>query len=144
MIAGFLISPAIPALLSYFLGMLSSSKQWEVLWMTNIVLIPGYIAALLFGIPTYLVLKKKGKKDLLHYSLAGAFIGFLTYALFFWPTVVYNLSFGTEHAIGVFRNTAGYSIVGTVSGLIAGIVFWFIAIRTAGDEPWRLPPTESR
>lgn len=139
-IAGFLISPAVPALMMYLLALISSSKHWEVLWLTNIVLIPGYIAALLFGIPAYLILKKKGKKELLHFSAAGAFVGFMTYALFFWPAVIEGIFYGKAHAVGVLRNTAGYSIVGTVSGLIAGIVFWFIAIRSIGNTGLSSPP----
>lgn len=129
LILGFIVAPAVPALIMY-LYQIDSIESWELTWIVTVVLVLAYVAAIFLGIPTYLYLRKKSKDSLLSYVLAGVLIGFTLYLIIFFPTVVFGaISSSMEHAVTLFINTVGYSVFGVCSGLVSSIVFWGVAIR---------------
>jgi len=82
---GFLVAPAVPALLLYLLstGNFSYGVRKNVVEILVIIAIIGYLAALIIGFPIYSLLKRKGIDSFPAYLVAGALIGFVFYVLCF-------------------------------------------------------------
>ena len=125
---GFLVSPAIPALLVYLISCIFDSHSGAA-WSAKLILVMGYLAGLIIGVPTYLLLRKINKTSFLAYIVSGLLVGLIFSLIIVVLSVTDAYNYGFEHAVGVFRNTIGSSLMGMVSGAIAGGVFWFISVR---------------
>ncbi|WP_458366812.1 hypothetical protein [Burkholderia pseudomallei] len=125
---GFLVSPAIPAIVIYAWQLLASKKS-EAEWGATVFLIFGYIAALIFGAPAYLLLRYLRITSLRAYLLAGFSIGALAGILIFLPDVVRNWNSNYRHAILLLIN--GFPLMGGAAGLLASWVFWLLSVRGA-------------
>jgi FtsH-binding integral membrane protein len=127
-VIGFLVSPAVPALGLYLINLCFVSRQ-EALLAGGILATLGYAAAVVVGMPAYLIMRKRSAASLRAYLMVGGLIGLLFYFLFFgvWGLVSYQSA--PAHAIALMRNSgaAGLTAIGYAS--IASGIFWLIAIR---------------
>jgi len=122
---GFLISPAIPAIVLYA-WQLFVSKKWEAEWGGAVFLIIGYIVALVFGVPTYLLLCYRRIMSLGAYLFAGFVMGALAGTLIFLPDAIKNWS--ASHGRSILLLINGFPIMGGIAGLLAAGVFWVVAV----------------
>lgn len=123
---GFLISPAVPALMIYVWQILAAKKT-DAEWGATVFLIIGYIAALVLGIPTYLLFRYRGIASLRAYVSTGFVMGMLAGILVFLPDVIKNWSSNHQHAVLILIN--GLPLMGGIAGLLASGIFWLIAVR---------------
>ena len=128
---GFLISPAAPALMIY-VWQIVASKKTEAEWGATVFLIMGYIATLVFGIPTYLLFRYRGIASLRAYLSTGFVMGVLAGVLVFLPDVIKNWSSNHQHAVSILIN--GLPLMGGIAGLSASGIFWLIAVRDVGPR----------
>jgi hypothetical protein len=129
---GFIISPTVPALAAYAWEIIAG-HEGEGRWACALFLAFGYLAAAIFGIPTYLIFLSRRNVGVAAYLSAGALIGALAVVLFFAPEVWVNWNSNRTHAVALLHN--GLPILGGISGAIAAGVFWFIAVRANRDAP---------
>lgn len=114
----FLVAPGAPVCaISLFL--LARGLKNEALLTVKVLTIFSYFAALFFGIPTYLALRKRNITSLRSYLVCGFGIGVILYLL----TAAY-LASKTTFPMLVFRNTIGLSILATGCGVLASLIFW--------------------
>jgi hypothetical protein len=125
---GFLVSPAIPAFLIYIAGCLFG-KYRDAVWTAMLILTMSYLAAFLIGIPIYLLLQKYKQKSFKAYIISGLLVGLIFSLIIFIFDVNEAYIYGAEHAHARAINSIGYVLLGTMSGAISGIAFWFIAIK---------------
>lgn len=95
----------------------------------------GYVAALVFGLPLYLLVLGKGpRRGAVVYAVSGAGIGLAAYGVI--------AAFLTIHALvtlafaDVFHFlylTRVFALLGTICGVVSGLVFWIVAVR-GGDR----------
>lgn len=125
---GLLVAPGGPALVLYLIGLLFVS-DWEAAWGPKILAVVGYLAALVFGVPVYFLLQRKGISSLMAYLIVGAAIGLLCYGLFFGLWVLTSSKMYPEHALVLFKNSLKPVLIAVVYATSASAVFWLIAIR---------------
>jgi hypothetical protein len=124
-LVGFLVAPAAPALALYLVNMNRESAP-----LLPLVLLPfAYAAALIFGVPLYLVLRRKGIGDLWAYLLLGAAIGLVSAALIFGIQALLSWSSAHEHAVALLRNSGRSIVLAVVYAAAASGLFWLIAVR---------------
>src|SRR4051794_22227705 len=117
---GFLVAPGVPALVLYLVNMNRENAPLLPLLLTP----PAYVAALVLGIPVYLVLRRKGIRSLPAYLILGSLVGIVFYALYFGAeTLLSPLS--APQLESALRQGA----IAAVYAAVASVVFWLIAIR---------------
>lgn len=128
----FLVAPAVPTLLIYVVQFFAA-ERWEAAWAASVIAIFGYLGALILGAPAHLILRSRAVTSLGAYLFVGMIIGVATYALVAIPSAISQWKHNSaETALLMLKNTAGFGITAAACGLIAGIVFWSIAIRKTG------------
>jgi hypothetical protein len=121
-ILGFFISPAVPALLLYLWQMSHLFTGYPLLAYDPILkiidvvlLLTGYLTAGFIGIPAYIVMQRWQVRNILIYLAVSGVIGLAPGMLL---SVIWGLS-----------NSEALSSIGGLYGLIAGGIFWLIAIK---------------
>lgn len=127
-VLGFLVSPGVPALGLYLINLCLVSRE-EALLAGVILATLGYAAAVVIGLPAYLIMRKRSPVSLGSYVMVGSLIGLLFYLLFFGVWGLGGYQSAPEHAIALLRNSgvAGLTAIGYAS--VASGTFWLIAIR---------------
>jgi hypothetical protein len=128
---GLLVAPAVPALVLFAVQWTLNSPG-DAVRAAGAVAIFGYAAAFLFGVPAHALLRRAHVRSLIAYAGMGALIGLAVYGVIFLPQAVQNARAGADAALLMLRNTAGFAVLGALSGLLASAVFWSIAVR-AGE-----------
>lgn len=124
-----LVAPGVPALTMYLIGLFFAS-DWQAEFWPIVLAIAGYLAALAFGVPAYLLMRRKNIVSFKAYVVVGALIGLCSYALFL------GLSFSyPEHSLQLLKNSLNLGIVATLYAVVASAVFWLIAIRNYARHP---------
>lgn len=125
---GFFVAPGAPALALYFINLVVVSRQ-EALLQGLILAALGYVAALVLGIPAYLMMKRKCAVGLSSHLIVGALIGLIFYVLYFglWGFISYQSY--PDHAIALIKNSMMAGVVAVVYAAVASGLFWWIAIR---------------
>jgi hypothetical protein len=122
---GFLVAPAVPALALYFVNV-----NGEAAPLIFFVLAPfAYAAALVLGLPVYLVLQRRGTRSLRAYLILGAAIGLVFAVLFFGIQALLSWTSAREHAVAVLKNSGRSVVLALVCAVVASAVFWLIAVR---------------
>ena len=129
-LVGFLVSPAVPALLLY-VGESMFLAQRDVQQGATVIALFGYFAAVVLGVPAYFLLRFKNITGLSSYLLLGALIGLAAYTVYFVPGMVLNWKLRPENALLMLRNSLGFAALALGSGCIASLVFWRISIRSS-------------
>jgi hypothetical protein len=125
---GFLVAPSVPALALYLIGLLFVSG-WEAVWGPKILAMFGYLAALVIGVPIYVILQRKGINSLKVYLGLGALIGLGYYVLLFGIWALLSWQTYPEHTLLLLKNSIKSGGVAVVYATITSAVFWLIAIR---------------
>jgi hypothetical protein len=100
------------------------------LWLLEFSALAGYPVALVFGAPTYLLLRWKGWVALRYYSVAGIAMGALAYFMAF----AYGNIFDAAWTAAAFAGqTIKFLPAAALCGVIGTVVFWIIA---RPDRPW--------
>lgn len=125
---GFLIAPAVPALIVYAAEVtrLTSSDAMKAAMAIGLF---GYLSALVLGVPAFLLLRWASRTSPVAYLTTGALIGLACYAVLFLPGAIQNWQGNPEGAALMIRNTAGFALLAVVAGSVAAVVFWAIAVR---------------
>lgn len=122
-IAGFVVSPLVMPLVIYitFLGIFGFENYNSDTTLTSIKTITWiyYIISLAVGVPAFFLLKSRGNESLRNYAIGGALTGLL---------LIIKIS---NSVVFLF-----YLLFG-VTGALAGICFWFVAIYQSNNLPRR-------
>ncbi len=125
---GLILAPGIPALFLYFVGLIFVSG-WEAAWSPKFLAAFGYLVALIFGIPAFYYLQRKGINSFQAYLILGALIGLTFYLLFFGIWALLSWQPYPEHAILLLKNSIKSGIIAIVYATVTSAVFWLITIR---------------
>jgi hypothetical protein len=125
---GFLVAPAIPALVLYLVNVSTSQEAAPLVFLLLAPL--AYAGALLFGLPAYLVMQRKRICTLRAYVIAGAMIGLLFAVLFFGVQALVSFSSAPEHSIALLRNSISSVGIAVIYAASAGALFWWIAVKS--------------
>jgi hypothetical protein len=120
-LVGFLVAPAFPGSLLYLYNFFWAGYGDAAVVGPFILVLYGYSAALVLGVPVHLLLHRKGIRRFSSYGLLGALIG----PVFFLITEVVmghpgTLAVRLQHAYGA-------ALVATVYASLAAVAFWAIA-----------------
>lgn len=129
---GFLVAPAVPGVLTYIYNLWRGYDDASIVWPYIITLL-GYVAALVIGVPLYLVLERKGIRSLGAYILIGAIIGAVFYVVFEMLT-----AYPGQHIYRLQQMPPAMLLAAAYSSL-ATAAYWLIAIahprnRRAGED----------
>lgn len=128
-LAGFLVAPAFPGALLYLYNYFWKGYGDVAVVGPFILVLYGYAAALVLGVPLYLVLQRKGIRSLLVYSLLGALSG----PVFFVISEALTAYPGTFAAR--LQHTYGAALVAAAYASLAAMTFWTIVIRPEQKSP---------
>nr|WP_143028962.1 hypothetical protein [Massilia sp. PDC64] len=118
---GFFVAPAFPGGLLYLYNLLWKGYGDEAVVGPFLLGVLGYAAALLLGVPLYLVLHRKGVRSLLAYGLLGALLGPVFFLIFELLTAYPGTLFVT------LQYSYGAAFVAAVYSSLAAMAFWAIA-----------------
>jgi len=122
---GFLVAPGVPALAFYLMNMNGEASPL-ILFIFGPL---AYAAALILGLPTYLVLQRKGIHSLWAYLILGAAIGLAFAVLFFGIQALLSWSSAREHAVALLQSSGRAVVFTVVYAVVASALFWLIAIK---------------
>ena len=98
---GFLVAPGVPALVWLLLNLNAPHGEGVLIFF---LLAPfAYCAAVVLGIPAYIVLGRRSVQGLLAYVVFGAIIGALFAVAIQAIEIISNLSSAPEHAMALYR-----------------------------------------
>jgi hypothetical protein len=124
---GFLVAPALPAVLFYLWGVLKGYGDAAVAG-PGLLLPFGYVGALVIGLPTYLVLQRRGSHGLGAYLALGALIGVVVVAVL--STAEALLSGKVlQYASAQIWVSVRFTVIAALYAMISSAVFWLIAVR---------------
>jgi hypothetical protein len=127
---GFLVAPAVPAILLYVWGHLKGYGHDSVLG--PLILAPfAYASALVFGVPAYLLLTRKGIRGLGSYVGTGALIGLVCAVAFKLSEAAsgWNWTPGHEYSLSLARYSGPDIAIAVIYAAIASAGFWVITVR---------------
>jgi hypothetical protein len=127
-IAGFLVAPALPALVVLALQS-ASIAQGRAEWGTSLFAVLSYATAIVVGLPSFLLLKRHLAASFTMYAVLGAAIGAVPACLLFVPDIAMGWESQHEHARLLLGNLWRVLLGGAVLGSLSASVFWVIAIR---------------
>lgn len=93
----------------------------------------GYAAALIVGVPTFLLVRRGRLMGLLGYATLGALVGLISYALIV-CVLLSSYQSPSLHVVGLLRNSAMSAVLAAGYLFTASALFWLIAIRTPRDK----------
>lgn len=121
-LTGFLVAPGVPAGLLYIFNRFMGYGDGSI--VGPLLLAPlGYIAAVVFGVPAYFIMRRKNISSLFAYLIFGGVLGLIFYLLF---TIATSYP---GQLMAVFQNSFGAMLMGGGYATVAAAVFWVIAIR---------------
>lgn len=123
-LVGFFLAPAFPGVLLYLYNFFWKGYGDVAVVGPFILVLYGYAATLIFGVPVHLVLHRKGIRSLSVYGLLGALIG----PIFFVTFEVLTAYPGTLWI--TLQYSYGAAFVAAVYSSLAAIAFWAIACYT--------------
>jgi len=126
LLTGAFLAPLTPGFLLMCLSLLFG-KLGEGLWWFKLSAVTGYPAAVVLGLPSYLLLRKLGWSNLWAYLLAGLLIGVLIAAVIFGSVVENNFSFSVAPQLGKsLLPVAGIFVLAAIFGALSSSIFWLI------------------
>lgn len=129
---GFLVAPGLPALVLYLINLIVVSHH-EALLLAAVLATLAYLSALIVGMPLHFLLQRKGINSLMAYLILGALIGLTCYLLFFGIEALLSLKTYPKHALLLLANSGKSGAMAIAYSSVASLIFWFIAIRKAGN-----------
>jgi hypothetical protein len=127
---GFLVAPAVPAILLYLWGLFRGYGNAAV--VGPLLMVPfAYAFALVIGGPVYMFLRRKGVHSLGIYVGLGAAIG-LAGMLLLSGAQVLSGSASRDYANAVLSSARSDFVVALIYAAVASGVFWLIAVRPRG------------
>ncbi|MBB4100052.1 hypothetical protein [Sphingomonas kyeonggiensis] len=127
MLRGFLIAPAIPGLIVFFIA-ISQGGFWEGVWAAQGISIVSYIAAIFVGVPLHLFLIRCKKRSLLIYTISGIMSAIIPILL---VIIVPFHNSKTSQPLSSLYPLIGVMVL--AGGAVAA-VFWLIARPDLGQE----------
>lgn len=126
---GFLVAPLTVVLL--LLAYAAASGAPLTAGFLAFCLATGYAAALLFGLPLYLlVLEKRRLRGAGTYALAGGAIGLAAYAaIAAFLSIHAIVTLAVDQLVYFLYLTRHFAAVGVICGSASGVVFWIAAVR---------------
>lgn len=124
-ILGFLIAPAIPSLIIFFIGLLFYSP-WEAAWAPKIFTVFAYISIFLFGIPAHIIFNKNKINNAKNYLFLGGFVGLICYVIFYGLIAISSTENFSDHIVLLFKNSISTGFFAVAYGAITGFSFWFV------------------
>lgn len=139
LLKAFLVAPLAPSGVIMLISLIG--KAGEGIWLCLFVLPLSYAALVFPGIPLYLLIRMLRCRSVWAYAFAGVVSSFAAPVAFSWGTFADKVADG---GLAVWQPFIALSIVASILGCIAGIVFWRIA-RPDHDraEVGTLPPPPS-
>ena len=123
---GFLVAPGVPALVWLLLNLNAPHGEGVLIFF---LLAPfAYCAAVVLGIPAYIVLGRRSVQGLLAYVVFGAIIGALFAVAIQGIEIISNLSSAPEHAMALLSKSLRITLIVAIYGASASLVFWVIVI----------------
>ncbi len=123
---GFLVAPAIPALVLWLLNLGALHGGGTLVFL---LLAPfAYCAAIVLGIPAYILMRRWRAQGLLVYVMVGAIVSALFAIAIQGIDIISNLFSAPEHGMALLNNSMRMALIGAVYGGTASFVFWVIAI----------------
>ena len=129
---GFVIAPGVPALAFYVINLYLVPPH-DAEFGGVILGMLGYAAALIVGVPTFLMVKRWRPLGLLGYSILGAVVGLISYALIV-GVLLSSYQSPSVHVLGLLRNSAMSALLAAGYASTASALFWLIAIRTPQNK----------
>jgi hypothetical protein len=126
-ILGFLLVPGAPALLLYWINPALGAEALELLGLILGWL--GYAAAIVVGVPTYLLLSRKRVFGLGSYLADGALAGLIFYVLFFGFLGLTGYQSSLQSVFLLIVDSFMSGVVAIVYACVASGLFWLIALR---------------
>jgi hypothetical protein len=124
---GFFVAPGVPAILLYLWGLHEGYGDAAIAGPG--LLVPfAYVGALVIGLPTYLVLQRRGSHGLGAYLALGALTGVVVVAVM--STAQALLSWNAlQYASAQFGVSVRFTVIAAIYAMISSAIFWLIAIR---------------
>lgn len=129
---GFLVAPAVPAVLLYFWGLYRGYADAAVV-APGLLVTFGYLGALVIGWPTFLMLQRRGSHSLGAYLVLGAVIGIVVVVVMSAAQALLSGN-ARQYASAQFWVTIRFAAIAAIYAVISSVVFWFIAVRRPSDQ----------
>lgn len=129
---GFLIAPGAPALTLYLIN-LHLVRRSDAEFGGVILAILSYVAALVVGIPAFLLARRWHTIGMLGYSALGAVVGLVSYILLL-CVMLSSYQLPSVDLVGFIGNSALSGVLAVVCATAASALFWVIAIRSTRAE----------
>jgi hypothetical protein len=124
---GFFVAPGVPAILFYLWGLQKGYGDAAVAGPG--LLVPfAYVGALVIGLPTYLVLQRRGSYGLGAYLALGALIGVVVVAVMSTAEALLSRN-ALQYASAQFGVSVRFTVIAAIYAMISSAVFWLIAVR---------------
>jgi hypothetical protein len=115
-----------PTLLEHLAGL------WDV---TRLVMLVGYIAGAVVGLPLHFALRRRANRRLLAYCLAGVATGVAPFVLYTAIVALSELRHSTDFSFaGDVRFGLVWAAIAVPCGIVAEAVFWLVSIRPSPTE----------
>ncbi len=121
------MAPAVPAVLFYLWGLLKGYGDAAVAG-PGLLLPFGYVGALVIGLPTYLVLQRRGSHGLGAYLALGALIGVVVVAVLSTAEALLSGK-ALQYASAQIWVSVRFTVIAALYAMISSAVFWLIAVR---------------
>jgi uncharacterized membrane protein YqaE (UPF0057 family) len=126
---GLIVAPSLPALAFHLIGLMLGAKDDSIL-ISIILTMLGYMAAIVIGLPTHVLMTKRNIRSLKAYVIMGAAIGLTVYIAFFSLTSYQSYQ---GSVLLMIRNFYTTGIVAIGYAIVASGLFWLIAVRGLED-----------
>jgi hypothetical protein len=121
------VAPGAPAILLYLWGLHKGYGDAAVAGPG--LLVPfAYVGALVIGLPTYLMLQRRGSHGLGAYVALGAVVGVVVVVVLSTAEALLS-GRALEYATAQFWLSVRFMVIAAIYAMIASAVFWLIAIR---------------
>lgn len=120
------MAPAVPAVLFYLWGLLKGYGDAAVAG-PGLLLPFGYVGALVIGLPTYLVLQRRGSHGLGAYLALGALIGVVVVAVLSTAEALLSGK-ALQYASAQIWVSVRFTVIAALYAMISSAVFWLIAV----------------
>ncbi len=124
---GFLVAPAVPAVLFYLWGLLKGYGDAAVAG-PGLLLPFGYVGALVIGLPIYLVLQRRGSHGLGAYLALGALVGVVVVAVLSTAEALLSGK-ALQYTSAQIWVSVRFTVIAALYAMISSAVFWLIAVR---------------
>lgn len=121
---GFLIAPAMPAVLVVLYG-IAQGGGLQSLWWLSLIMPISYITSAVLGFPIHALLLRRNKRKLWHYIVASIVASLVPIFVIFIIPLIGALGSQTTSGLEMVH----FQIMGMmiVAGVLVAIVFWLVA-----------------